>query len=242
MATDLVESPSEMNWLERIVEKGVIDPDAIGKLIDLKCKMEDRLARSAYQSAMTACQAEMPTVVRATKNGRTSKLYANLETILALAKPVYSKHGFSLSFGEGESHLPDHTRVLLDVMHREGHVVRYQGDYPLDGKGAKGGEVMNAIQGHVSSNTYAQRDMVRKVFALVIADSDLDGEPVVQYATQQEILEINTLIDKCAEVGKPVTFDRFLKWLGVDNLENLDTAGVRKAVDELRRRAKEGKP
>jgi len=242
---DLVESPSEMDWLERIVARGVIDPDAIGKLIDLKCKMEDRLARAAYARDMNACQGETTTIIRGTKNSRTGKMYASLETVLAAVKPLYIKYGFSLSFGEGESHLPDHTRIILDIRHREGHGERYQGDYPLDGKGAKGGEVMNAIQGHVSSNTYGQRDMIRKAFSLVIADTDLDGEPTTHYADAEDIRQINELLDKMGE-GKPVAVHSkkvaaFFKWLNVDTLENLTAEGVQKALQELRRQANEVK-
>ncbi len=241
MTTDLVVQPSEMSWLERIVEKGVTDPDAIAKLIDLKNRQEDRLARSAYQTAMTQCQAEMPTVVRDTKNGRTGKNYAPLETVQFAAKPIYTKHGFSLSFGELETQTPDMVKQYVDVMHRDGHVERHFGFFPVDGKGAKGAEVMNAIQGHGSTITYGKRYLVCQVFNINVADEDRDGEPAVQYATGEQITEINTLIEQCADAGKPVTFERFLKWLSVDNLENLTLEGVAKAITELKRRLAETK-
>lgn len=239
MTTEIVEKPSEtteMTWIERIIEKGVKDPNAITKLIELMNRQEDRLARSAYQTAMTQCQAEMPTVVRDKDNDHTKKKYAALETVQFAAKPIYTKHGFSLSFGEQESTVVGHIKQYVDVMHRDGHVERHFGFFPVDGLGPNGKPMMSSIQGHGSTITYGKRYLVCQVFNINIADEDRDGEPVVQYATTEQIVEINTLIEQCADAGKPVTFDRFLKWLAVDNLENLDNAGVAKAVAELRSR------
>jgi ERF superfamily len=235
---EIVERQSEMSWLERIVEKGVIDPDAIAKLIELKNRQEDRLARAAYQAAMNACQAEMPTVVRDARNGRTGKNYAPLETVQFAAKPVYTRHGFSLSFGEQEAATPDLVKQYVEVMHRAGHVERHYGFFPVDGKGAKGGEVMNAIQGHGSTISYGKRYLLCQVFNINIADEDRDGESN-ERLTAEEITSINTAIDDCHEAGKPVDMEAFLQFLGVKELVDLPRSKVRAALDALRLKLKQ---
>ncbi len=241
---DLEQSTGVSNPLmliQSMIDKGS-SPDILEKMLGLAERWQANQAKAAYHEAMSACQSEMPCVVARTTNRRTNKLYANLETVQAVAKPVYSAHGFSLSFGEEDSPLEGHARVIVDVRHKAGHVERYRGDFPIDGKGAKGGEVMNAVQGHVSTLTYAKRALLCSVFNVTVADTDLDGEPTNQYATAADITAINDAINDCAEAGKPVDVKRFFKWLGVESLDQLDRAGVRKALLELRRKAgtKEG--
>lgn len=234
METAVVVQPSEMNWLERIVEKGVTDPSALEKIVEMKYKMMDRLARAEFATAMNACQKEMPRVVKDADNPHAKSRYVLLETLKDAITPIFLKHGFSLTWGQADCPIADHTRVICDLYHVSGYSQRYQGDYPIDGKGAKGGGVMNALQGTVSAHSYAQRDMLRLMFDVTIAGKDLDGVPTVQYATTEEIARINTAWDECDKIGCKLNWERFLHYLAVDGLENLDSAGVDKAIKFLR--------
>lgn len=226
---DLVESKGVTNpllLLQAMIDKGS-DPNILEKMMALAERWKANEAKEAYSLAMNACQAEMPTVVRDRLNGRTSRNYAPLETLQFKAKPIYTKHGFSLSFGEESSKIEGHTRVIVDVRHKDGHVERYGGDYPWDGKGAKGGDVMNPIQGHVSTNSYAQRDLIRMVFNMTIADSDQDGESSNPLIDEEEIFKLNELIEEYQQAKKltPNPTKLFAWIASVIGMKELDNLG-----------------
>lgn len=216
---------SEMNWLEKAIERGA-DAQTLDKLIELKNKMEDRLARQAFAVAMNACQKEMPRVVKDAHNKHTDTRYVYLETLQDAIGPIYLKHGFSVTWSQAES--PNGlTRVVATLWHVGGHSERYQGDYPIDGEGAKGGRSMNALQGTVSAHTYAQRDMTRLMWNITIAGKDKDGNQDNGGLTAEEMTELNTLIEELQ--GKKVLTrnpQRLFEWLsdvsGIANLESLD--------------------
>lgn len=243
MSTDLTDSPpvlamSPMQMAYQLMQSGrEVDPDIVKKFMDLERDHADRLAQREFNSCLVACQAEMKTVLFDAHNSQTNSSYTKLEGMLRQIKPTYTKYGFAPSFSEEPPINEGKMRtVVLHMHHKAGWTERRVGYYPFDTSGPKGTPNKSEIQGTKSSNTYAQRDMLRNFFAIVFVGEDNDGAGEVHYATTEQIAEINTLIEQCAAAGKPVTFDRFLKWLAVDNLENLDNAGVVKAVTELRRR------
>lgn len=166
-----------MSLLRLAVEKGA-GADELEKLAALAERLEANRAKAAFAQAMNECQKEMPVVVRDAQNKRVSterKTYVKLESLQATVRPIYTKHGFSVSWSQGEAPREGLTRVLARLYHIGGHSEGYQGDYPLDGEGAKGAAIMNPLQGTVSSHTYAQRDMLRLMFSITIVDKDFDG-------------------------------------------------------------------
>ncbi len=234
---DLVEAPvGEMNWLERAIERGV-DAPTLEKLIDLKQRMEDRIARQAFALAMNHCQKEMPRLVKDTK-GQNNQ-YVQLETLKDRCSPIWLKHGFSISWSQSDSPSPDLTRVVATLYHTDGHFERYQGDYPIDGRGAKGGGVMTPLQGTVSAHTYAQRDMIRLMFDLTIAGKDLDGAATNGRIDAATIKLINTLWDECCSLDPAMNWEAVLPWLKVESLEDLDDRGAEKLIRELTRKRAE---
>jgi hypothetical protein len=211
-----VQAPSEpMGWLERIIDKGVVDAASLEKLIDLKQRMEDRIAKQAFATAMNRCQQALPRVITDKENNHTRSRYVQLETLQDTIMPTVLKHGFALSWSQRESSKPGMTIVLCTLYHGEGHSHTYEGEYPIDGKGASGGSVMNPLQGTVSAHTYAQKDMLRLMWNITIADQDRDGE--TGFLDSEQIKAINSLIEECNDLAreepwKEVTFQRFMDW------------------------------
>jgi hypothetical protein len=78
------------------------DPAKLEKLMDLADRWKAQQAAAEFAVAMTEAQAAMPCVVRDAVNAHTKKRYARLETVNSAIKPVYTAHGFSLSFGTGK--------------------------------------------------------------------------------------------------------------------------------------------
>ncbi len=205
-------------------------------LTGLVRRMQEDKARTAFHAAMSRCQADMPAVVRDKDNKGTGKKYAPLETILPLCKPIWLRHGFSITFSTAESHLAGHHRVTAEVLHEDGHSKQYQIDLPADGTtgGGNANKNMNAVQGVVSTTTYGQRDLVIMAFNIVVADRDVDGQG--GYVTPDQIGKINDLLEECRKAGKPVVFADFLAWLNVESLDKLPQTRFELALYELKRK------
>lgn len=231
--------PVENNPLAIIasgVEKGFA-ADQLAKLVDLYERVEGINAKKAYQQAMQACQAEMQTVVKDMTNKHTNSRYVDLGTLVHKIKPVYTKHGFSLSFGEAVCDKPSVIRSVVDVMHTGGWRETKWCDLPVDGSGSQGGRSgMNAVQGVGSTHTYARRYLIYDVFNLVIADSDLDGnsiEPTLN-DEQRETLE-RLLLEAEQDIPK------FLAWAGVDEVAKIEQRKFPNARDFLQRKIAKAK-
>jgi len=182
--TDLITAEPEVQQanplllLERAVEKGM-DPAQLKALVDLHEQWRAARAAEAFAESMNACQSEMPIVVRDALNQKTESKFARLETVQQIAKPVYTRHGFALSFAEEDSNTQGFKRTICDVRHRGGHCVRYHLDLPRDGIGPKGNPIggMNAVQGCISTGSYGQRVLTCQIFNITVADTDSDGCP-----------------------------------------------------------------
>lgn len=182
LATAPADALNPLMLLQQAVERGM-DPGQLKALVDLQEQWRAARAKEAFAAAMNAVQAELPCIVRDAHNEQTKSSYVRFETITHLAKPIYTRHGFSLSFSEDSSDKPamgngqPWKRIVCLVRHNEGHSERHWIDLPCDGIGPKGNAIggMNAVQGAVSSGSYGQRVLTCRIFNITIADTDLDG-------------------------------------------------------------------
>ena len=176
---ELAAQPTPMELLQVAIEKD-IDTDKLEKLMELQERYEANQARKLFAEAMHACQEEMPMVIRDAENKKTGSKYAKIENIQEAVRPIYSRYGFSLSYGEGETPVDGFKRTLCDVRHSAGHVEQYHLDLPIDGIGAKGNPIgnMNPVQGCISTTTYGQRRLLCMIFNITVAGEDFDGGPV----------------------------------------------------------------
>lgn len=226
-----VDPPNPLMLIASAIDKG-IDPDRLGKLLDLQERYEKSRAVEAFHAAMNACQSEMPLVVRDAENTQTRSRYATLESIQAIAKPVYSRHGFALSFGEADCAKEGWKRIVCDVRHTGGHSATYHIDLPIDGIGAKGNAIggMNPVQGCVSTLSYGQRTLTCRIFNVTVADEDIDGQ-CEGFITVEQRDQLESLIKQ-----KNVDRDRFLHWANIPELVDMPRADFPKALDMLRRK------
>lgn len=148
--------------------------ERLQKLWEMQKDMQDRDAARAYADAMKACQKEMPAIQKRGKNKQTNSRYALLEDINRLITPIYTRHGFSLSFGTDRSELADHVGIVCDVMHDGGYSKTYTYDAPIDNVGIKGEKNKTTTHGRGSAISYGRRYLVMMIFNLTIGDDD-DG-------------------------------------------------------------------
>lgn len=90
-------------------------------------------------------------------------------------RPIYTKHGFGLSFDTGEGAPDLYVRVVCYVTHTGGHARTYHADIPADGKGAKGGDVMTRTHAVGAAMSYGMRYLLKMIFNVAVGEDDDDG-------------------------------------------------------------------
>lgn len=180
------EAGALMTIIERISTMPDLDLDRVERLFDMHQKMLDRQQEQLFNQAMAQAQSEIEGVVVNKRNNHTHSKYANIEAIHAEAKPIWTKHGFSVLTRSGSSDVQGHIRLYTEVRHSGGHKVTYEDDWPLDTVGAKGNSNKTAIQGKGSTITYARRYTELMIFDIAIKDEDNDGN-AMPVRSQQKV-------------------------------------------------------
>lgn len=169
--------------------------DIIEKLLDQKMRFEADEARKAFAVAMAKCQKEMPAIQAQAENDQTSSMYAKLEHINAGITPIYTKHGFSISFGEGKAEIAEMIRIEARVIHKLGHVDQYFYDLPLDLAGIRDQVNKTKIHAKGSTTTYGRRYLLTMIFNLTVGD-DVDGNVVggADFITEDEAIKLEAFV------------------------------------------------
>lgn len=184
-----------------MIYRATKDPDIdVGKmmqLMEMAERHEARQAQQAFNVAMIAAQDEMDPVRTDAANPQTKSRYATWAALDRAIRPIYSKHGFALSFDTGEGAPADYVRVLLYVMHKSGHTKTYHMDMPADGKGAKGNDVMTKTHAMGSAFTYGKRYVGGGAFNIIVSDDD-DGNSASGDGriTADQMEDLKTVIER----------------------------------------------
>ncbi|WP_414608604.1 ERF family protein [Stenotrophomonas pavanii] len=191
--TTIEASEQQGTGLAAALQQALLLPDQgverLERMWEMHKEMQDRDAARAYADAMKACQKEMPAIQKRGKNKQTNSRYALLEDINRLITPIYTRHGFSLSFGTDRSELADHVGIVCDVMHDGGYSKTYTYDAPIDNVGIKGEKNKTTTHGRGSAISYGRRYLVMMIFNLTIGDDD-DGNAAGENEQQRIAREI----------------------------------------------------
>lgn len=164
-----------LSLVERMARDPNVDVDKLERLLVMAREERTRLARIGYDAAMNSAQSEMEPVRADSKNPQTHSRYASYYALDCAMRPVYTKHGFGLSFGTKVSQHPDRVIVTCRVSHRDGHNEFHEVDMPADGKGAKGNDVMTKTHATGSALSYGQRYLLKLIFNVAWRSDDDDG-------------------------------------------------------------------
>jgi ERF superfamily len=148
--------------------------EIIERLVALRDKELARIAETEFNDELSQVQAEIVRVAPDLHNGQTNSNYASYKALDRIIRPVYVRHGFSISFDEEDSNKPDHVRIIA-YLSRGGHTRKYRKDICADGKGAKGGDVMTRTHAEGAADSYGMRYLLRKIFNIAIGEEDDDG-------------------------------------------------------------------
>jgi len=221
--------------IERAARDPNIDIDKMERLLAMQERVFARTAEAEYNEAMARCQAEMPRVVPRSANEQTGSMYAALDEIDRVARPIYTRHGFALSFGTEDCPVPAFYRQTCVVTHRAGHSRICRADLPLDNVGIKGNANKTGVQGFGSTMSYGQRYITKLVFNIVVGGEDIDGNGAA--LSSEQIAQIEK---RMTEVG--TNRGQFLEFWRVKSLENMPAFNFPVIMDMLDRKAKRVDP
>lgn len=235
-ATPQAPPVSETSAVLSIIERAARDPSVdIGKMRELLAMRNEMMAFEAkrdFQGAMTAAQIEMRPILANAPNSQTNSRYATFEALDGAIRPIYTRHGFALSFGTDNSPLADHVRVTCEISHIGGHSQNRHIDMPADGKGAKGGDVMTKTHAVGAATTYGRRYLEAMIFNLTITkDDDGNGASVGDMAMTITADQYREIQDLLTESGSKEA--DMLKYIKADSVEVLTLAQYAKAKNAM---------
>lgn len=228
-------SASLMDVIARAASDPTVDIDKMERLIALQQQVAARDAEMAFNQAMNAAQAEMRPISANASNPQTRSRYATFDKLDRALRPIYTHHGFSLSFDEGDSPKPNHVRVLCYVAHNDGHTRTYHRDMPADGKGAKGGDVMTLTHAAGAAGSYGARYLLKGIWNVAVGDEDTDGNDVTA-DHQVSVAQYNALKSRVSDVQADEP--KFCEYFRIADLSEMPARRFGEALKALDAKAK----
>jgi hypothetical protein len=230
--------------IQRAASDPTVDMDKMERLVAMRERNMALGAEQAFNVAMNAAQTEMGRIPANKLNPQTKSKYASYDKLDEVLRPIYTRHGFSLSYDEGDSPKPEHVRVLCYVSHIGGHTRTYHRDMPADGKGAKGGDVMTKTHAAGAAGSYGARYLLQGIFNVAVGRDDADGNMPGDTITEDQVEELKALIDR-AVAARPGTnhadwIASFLEFMGAPGLNAIAAKDFGKAKSNIEYAIKQG--
>lgn len=205
------------------------DLAAVKEMIAFGKELEADASEKAFNEAMAAAQKDMGVVATNMNNSQTKSRYADYAQLDKALRPIYTKHGFALSFNDGDGAPTDWVRIVCHVTN-SGHTRTYHKDMPADGKGAKGGDVMTKTHAVGAAQSYAMRYLLRMIFNVAVGEADTDGNAPADTSTitDAQLVTIRDLID-----ATDSDIALFCATFKIDALPNLRPVDFEPAVRSL---------
>jgi hypothetical protein len=223
--TTLPMPTTEAGAILAIIERASRDPSVDLDKMDRLMKMHDaasqKVNEAAFDEAMKNAQAEMRPVAADAENDQTHSKYASYAALDRAIRPIYTRHGFAISFDEADTPKPDHIRVLAYVT-CAGFKRTYRKDIAADGKGAKGGAVMTPTHASGAASSYGMRYLLKMIFNIAVGEDDTDGNPAgptVDLISDEQVAKLDALI---TDVGASKA--SFLSWMNLPRLADIPAA------------------
>jgi len=227
------DSSAILNIIERAAMNADVDIDKMERLMAMKERMDAKAAESAFNNAMTDAQKGMKRVSADATNPQTRSNYASYAALDKALRPIYTEHGFALSFDTGDSPLENHMRVICHISHSGGHTRSPHVDMPADGKGAKGGDVMTKTHAAGSAMSYGMRYLLKMIFNVAVGENDDDGNGAEIPRISED--QANEIYAKINDNG--LDMNAFMRWLNktlkCDAIENLSQAAYGTVINTL---------
>jgi hypothetical protein len=226
---EVVQYDPQNNFLamiERLASNPDVDVEKLHRIMDAQERVLDRNAAQAFNHDMALAQAKIKVAIKDKFNQQTRSNYASEEAIDKAINTASTDMGFSLSFYEEDSPKPNHIRVCVDIMHRDGCTKVRHTDVPIDDKGIAG--KTNKTQTHAfgSSLSYGTNYLKRLVFNVPRGDGDDgNGASGIEYIQGEDLERIKKLVKEVV-----TDMNAFLK---VAHATSIDTIPVSEHIRVL---------
>ena len=213
-----------------------LDIDKLRELMNLEKAWRADKAKAAFNFAMAQFNAIKPTI-KHNRKGKTAGSapfsYADFPAMVSVITPLLASCG--LSFTHRLVKVADGDDVICKISHQDGHSEDFP--YPVLIDSRLEGKV-SPMQLRQLSITYAKRQTLAAGLGLATAEDkdDDDASKPVDRITENQAADLVALMDEC-HFNKP----KFLKWLEVSSIEELDAEGYKKALEYCEKARKEGK-
>ncbi|UQD96068.1 ERF family protein [Bradyrhizobium japonicum] len=169
--------PATQSGYHSVIERAALDPnfdvDKLERLVSMQEAQELRSGDRAFNEALSAAEAEMATISTNANNPQTRSRYATFARLDGEVRPIYTKHGFGISWNTEPMGEPNVIRVV--GMLSNGIIARrFQVDMPIVTQGLRGGDMMTRTHATMSAISYGKRQLEIMMFNLAIGDDD-DG-------------------------------------------------------------------
>ncbi len=202
------DSTAIIQMIERAATNPDVDIEKMERLLVMVERMNEQKAEAAFNAAMSTAQAEMRQVSVDAENPQTDSKYASYSALDKVLRPIYTKHGFSLSFDTGIGAEDNWVRVICIVSHIAGFSRSPHVDLPADGLGPKGSPVMTRTHATGGAMTYGMRYLLKMIFNVAVSEDDNDGNQPLEYISEEQALTIQSMIDE-----NGINMDAFKKWM-----------------------------
>lgn len=238
-ALSTVAGPPQAQSLLNFVAQAVSDPNTdVGKLralLEMQREIVADEAKALFNQALRQAQQEMP---RVRKDGviemkdKGSMKFARWEDIDTALRPILDRHGFSLTFDmqakEGGGGV-----ITATLLHAAGHSKTASIPLALDS-----GPGRNNLQAMGSTFSYGKRYCTEALFNIVRENGDDDGKlGGTRFITAEQK---ETLVQLLQETKADTV--AFLRWMGVDSLDEIEAAGYIPALNSLQAKKRGLKP
>jgi len=222
---------SSLSPLVQAAMSGQVDTDKLNQLLDIQQRYEAIEAEKLYNNAVAQFKSEELILDKNkdVKYGNTEYSHITLGYALSKVNPVLSKYGLSISWSTKQA--DGGIYVTCKLSHSAGHFEESTLHSPPDGSGGK-----NSIQAIGSAVTYLKRYTAFSLLGLESADADDDGkgsEDEIEYLSEEQIANLQALIE---EVNADES--KFLAWLKVTSLSDIQAAAYDDCVRQLERKRK----
>ena len=223
LATTQPQSPSLAVVLQAIVDGGVT-PDNIGtleRMMALQERVEAKNAEKDFNSSLASFQAEMPELVAQSVIPQRGK-YERYEDILHVARPLLSKHGFSVNFTQSAS--DGRIGVTCSLRHRAGHST----ETPFFVR--PGGRADSDTQVDCKASTTAKRNAFCLALNIIIRQNEIE-EDASLLGAPVDLMGAEILEKRAKEVNANIP--AFLSIFGVDKFSDFPANRLGEAHDRL---------
>lgn len=230
------ETSAVLNMIERAARDESVNVDKLRQLLEMRSQIEAKNAEREFDMAMSATQSEMLPVAVDSNNPQTRSKYASYFALDKALRPIYTTHGFALSFGTSEGAPEQMVRVQCRVSHKNGHSRAYHIDMPADGKGAKGGDVMTRTHATGSAVSYGMRYLLKMIFNISVGEDD--GNAAAETGGAVTEAQLKKLIDLSDKVGADK--EKFCKYFKIEGMADLPVSKFNIAVQLLEAKGRQG--